>query len=72
MTIDRITPTYNGRDVFRDGALILGTSKTVDRSVIHTFDLLVPDDGLPLEPTSQISLVELLGNVTAVIGGPYS
>lgn len=72
VTIDRITPTHNGRDVFRDGALILGTSKSADRNVIHTFDLLAPDDGLPLDPTSQISLVELLGNVTSVIGGPYN
>ncbi len=72
VTIDRITPTYSGKDLFRDGALLLGGSKSADRNAIHTFDLLAPDDGLPLEPTSQISLVELLGNVTAVIGGPYN
>lgn len=72
VTIDRITPSYNGKDLFRDGVLILGQSKTSDRNVIHTFDLLAPDDGLPLDATSQVGLAELLGNVTAVIGGPYN
>jgi hypothetical protein len=72
VTIDRITPSYYGKDLFRDGALILGASKSSDRNVIHTFDLLAPDDGLPLEATSQISLAELLANVTAVIGSPYN
>ena len=72
VTIDRITTSYNGKNLFRNGALILGSSKASDRNVVHTFDLLAPDDGLPLAPTSQISLVELLGNVTAVIGGAYN
>ena len=72
VTIDRIATTYNGKNLFRNGALILGSSKASDRNVIHTFDLLAPDDGLPLTATSQIGLVELLGNVTAVIGGSYN
>jgi hypothetical protein len=72
VTVDRITTSYNGQNLFRDGALILGSSKTSDRNVIQTFDLLAPDDGLALSAASQISLAELFGNVTAVIGGPYN
>ena len=46
--------------------------KSVDRRVVHAFDLYAPDDGLPLDATSQISAAELLGNVTGVLGAAYS
>lgn len=72
VTIDRIATSYNGADVFRDGAIVVGNTKAADRNVIDTFDLLAPDDGLPLEATATIVLAELLGNVTSVIGGPYN
>jgi hypothetical protein len=54
VTIGRIATSYNGADVFRDGAIILGNTKTADRNVVDTFDLLAPDDGLPLEATATI------------------
>ena len=72
VTIYCIATSYNGADVFRDGAIILGNTKTADRNVIDTFDSLAPDDGLPLEETATIVLAELLGNVTTIIGGPYN
>ena len=72
VTIDRISPTANGKDLFRLGALVVGSSKSVDRRVIHAFNLHAPDDGLPLDATSQISAAELLGNVTGVVGAAYS
>ncbi len=72
VTIDRISPAVNGKDLFRLGALVVGSGKSVDRRVIHTFDLHAPDDGLPLDVASQVSAAELLGNVTAVVGGAYN
>jgi hypothetical protein len=59
VTIDRIATSYNGADVFRDGVLVVGNTKAADRNVIDTFDLLAPDDGLPLEATATIVLAEL-------------
>ena len=72
VTIDRISPAVNASDLFRLGALVVGSGKSVDRRVIHAFNLHAPDDGLPLDATSQISAAELLGNVTGVLGAAYS
>ena len=45
VTIDRLSPTDNGRDLFRLGALIVGSGKTVDRNVVQVFNLNTPAAG---------------------------